>query len=79
MNIKPDPAKRLRQHPDDPNVWEYDVGYMRTLFTRTPCRGCLYGGVGRCVQPGDDPERDCEDSTVWYGEHIEIANKLEGV
>lgn len=78
MNIKPDPAKRLRQHPDDPNVWEYDVGYMRTLLTKTLCRGCLYGGIDRCWEP-KGPERACEDSTVWYGEHIEIANKLEGV
>jgi hypothetical protein len=75
---KPDPAKRLRQHPDDPNVWEYDVSYIRTLFPRTPCRGCPHGGIDRCGEP-KGPERDCEDSTVWYGEHIEIANKLEGV
>lgn len=72
-----DPAKRLRQHPDDPNVWEYDVGYIRTLFLRTPCRGCPYGGMhDRCDKPKDNT-RACEQSTVWYGHHIEIANKLE--
>ncbi len=75
---KLDPAKRLRQHPDDPNVWEYDVVYIRAMFPRTPCRGCPYGGEDRCESP-EDPARDCDQSTVWYGEHIEIANKLEGV
>jgi len=77
--MKPSVAQRLRQHPDDPNVWEYDITYIRTLFPRTPCRGCPYGGMERCDAPDDDPSRYCDESTVWYGQHTEIANKLEGV
>lgn len=75
--MTPDPAKRLRQHPDDPNVWEYDVAYIRALFTRTPCRGCPNHHSGtNCEDMLMD--RNCEENTVWYGHHIEIANKLEG-
>jgi hypothetical protein len=75
--MKPSVAQRLRQHPDDPNVWEYDVDYIRTLFPRTPCRGCP--AHNKC-EPGVEleSERDCSENTVWYGHHIEIANKLEG-
>jgi hypothetical protein len=74
--MTPDPAKRLRQHPDDPNVWEYPVKYIRTLFTRTPCRGCP--AHNRCESGTYQRDgRDCEENTVWYGHHIEIANKLE--
>ena len=76
MNL--DPAKRMRQHPDDPNVWEYPVNYIRTLFPRTPCRGCPADNkCGTGVEL--ESERDCHENTVWYGQHIEIANKLEGV
>jgi len=75
---KLDPAKRLRQHPDDPNVWEYDVVYIRTMFENTPCRGCPnHHSETHCEDILMD--RQCDQSTVWYGEHIEIANKLEGV
>jgi hypothetical protein len=75
--MTPDPAKRMRQHPDDPNVWEYKVSYIRTLFPRTPCRGCPERN--KCETGGLEPERDCNKNTIWYGQHIEIANKLEGV
>lgn len=71
-------AKQLRQHPDDPNVWEYSLSYMREVFKETPCRGCPNHGVRptRCEELSN--ERRCEQNTVWYGEHIEVANKLEG-
>ncbi len=75
MNL--DPAKRLRQYPDDPNVWEYPVDYVREMFPRTPCRGCPLHN--KCESGELEPERDCKGHTVWYGQHIEIANKLEGV
>jgi hypothetical protein len=75
--MTPDPARRKRQHPDDPNVWEYDVAYIRTLFSRTPCRGCP--ARNECEVGELEPKRDCKANTVWYGQHIEIANKLEGV
>ena len=75
MNL--DPAKRMRQHPDDPNVWEYDVSYIRALVPKTPCIGCPYGGRERCDAPDDDTSRKCDVNTVWYGQHIDIANKLE--
>jgi hypothetical protein len=72
------PAQRLRQHPDDPNVWEYSLSYMRAVFEETPCRGCPSHGVRptRCEELPN--ERRCEQTTVWYGEHIEVANKLGG-
>lgn len=78
--MTPDPAKRLRQYPDDPDVWEYDVSYMRTLFPRTPCRGCPNHHPQNDIAACEDlpMDRQCDQSTVWYGEHIEIANKLEG-
>jgi hypothetical protein len=78
VNIKLDPTKRLRQHPDDPNVWEYDVVYIRAMFPNTPCRGCQnHHSETHCEDILMD--RQCAITTVWYGEHIEIANKLEGV
>jgi hypothetical protein len=68
-------SERLRQHPEDPNVWEYPVNYIRTVFPRTPCRGCPKRDECRSELA---EELDCEENTVWYGEHIEVANKLEG-
>lgn len=71
-----DQSKRLRQHPDDPNVWEYHVNYIRSVFPRTPCRGCPHHTL-EC--PDGTAQQSCKENTVWYGEHIEIANKLEGI
>lgn len=68
-------SERLRQHPEDPNVWEYPVNYVRTVFPRSPCRGCPRHN--NCTPGNVVEELDCEENTVWYGEHIEVANKLE--
>lgn len=73
-----DPSKRLRQHPDDPNVWEYHVNYIRSAFSGTPCRGCPENRNGYDC-PDDTDRRGCRENTVWYGEHIEVANKLESI
>jgi hypothetical protein len=72
------PSKRLRQHPDDPNVWEYPVGYVRSVFPRAPCRGCPERINGDTC-PDGTASQSCKENTVWYGEHIEVANKLEGI
>lgn len=76
--MRPSPVQRLRQHPDDPEVWEYPLSHMRVVFDDTPCRGCPNHTVRTVTCEKLSSERRCAHNTVWYGEHIEIANKLEG-
>jgi hypothetical protein len=69
--------QKLRQHPDDPNVWEITTDTLRKMgHIGSVCRGCPYLPNLECPILGD--ERSCRSGTVWYGEHILIANKLEG-
>jgi hypothetical protein len=68
--------QKLRQHPDDPNIWEITTSTALSMGVRPPCNGCLYLTNREC--PAADDERSCRSGTVWYGEHILIANKLEG-
>lgn len=81
MTPRLDPRKRLRQHPEDPEVWEYTVSYVRTVFPAMPCRGCMHHNGGDCSNSYSNSGAldKCKDDTVWYGEHIEVANKLEGL
>jgi hypothetical protein len=74
--VKLSHADKLRQHPDDPLVWEIDTGTAVKMGLNGPCRGCPYSTNQDC--PVADDERSCRSGTVWYGEHILIANKLEG-
>jgi hypothetical protein len=69
-------SKKLRQHPDDPNVWEITTDTAVNMQLITPCRGCPYLPNLECPILGD--ERSCREGTVWYGEHILVVNKLEG-
>jgi hypothetical protein len=74
--VKLSPEDRLRQHPDDPLVWEITTDTATRMILGGPCRGCPYSTDQLCPAPED--ERSCRVGTVWYGEHIFIANKLEG-
>jgi hypothetical protein len=69
--------QKLRQHPDDPLVWEISTDTLRNMgHIGPPCSGCPYFTDKNC--PMDTDEKSCRPGTVWYGEHILIANKLEG-
>jgi hypothetical protein len=69
--------QKLRQHPDDPLVWEITADTLRKMgHIGFVCGGCPYLPNAKCPPRGD--ERSCLSGTVWYGEHILIANKLEG-
>lgn len=88
MTPTPDPARRIRQNPQYPDVWEYPVEHIRELYWMTkgtPCRGCPHHGVDSptgnvCLLKGTEvsTEKNCRQDTVWYGEHIHMANILEG-
>jgi len=75
--VKLNPADKLRQHPDDPNVWEITTDTARKMgYIGSLCSGCPYLPNLEC--PVASNEMSCRSGTVWYGEHILIANKLEG-
>lgn len=82
MTPTPDPARRIRQHPSYPDVWEYPVEHIRELLLTkgTPCRGCPHQRSNVCLLKGTEvsTEKNCRQYTVWYGEHIHMANILEG-
>ena len=83
--MTPTPARRIRQNPHYPDVWEYPVEHIRDMFKSIPCRGCPHHrrtsiSNGLCSLKGTEvsTEKNCRQDTVWYGEHIHAANILEG-
>ncbi len=76
----------MRTYPDDPDVHELPGELIRTLNPEVThsCQGCphWYTRVeDECPYDNADlmgPEYICGKDKFWYGQHIYVANKLEG-
>lgn len=75
----------MRTHPDYPDVVELSLGAARKLIAPKDavCAGCPHHKqmsseeAPTCGVDMEDNTRDCTPETVWYAQHIYLANKLE--